>query len=227
MDMKLRPHRATILVIFGVNVVVGILYFTGGPEIQQQMKRGALFPEEITTGTDRVGSYTEINSGKEIVFPEAPLSPYATLLTYSWLHAGPRHLVSNMLLLIVFGPVVCRQLGTYRFAILYLVCSIVAGLTHALYDPLSAVGLVGSSGPIMGIVGAYLVFKPHYGALAAVGLFSISLIELSTTDSSVILAYLSAPSHQVSHPAHLGGAFIGAILFYSIRRWCPQQKRRI
>jgi membrane associated rhomboid family serine protease len=84
----------------------------------------------------------------------------ATLATSMFLHANLLHIVGNMLYLFIFGPAVEERLGHLRYFVFYLVAGIVAGLATVAMDPASQVAVIGASGAIAGVLGAYLVLFP-------------------------------------------------------------------
>jgi membrane associated rhomboid family serine protease len=83
------------------------------------------------------------------------------LFTHMFLHAGWLHVLGNMLFLWVFGESVEDILGHGKYLLFYLLCGVVAGLTQTLIDPGSRVPIVGASGAIAGVMGAYLVKFPR------------------------------------------------------------------
>ncbi len=89
---------------------------------------------------------------------EAGMLPVpATLITYQFLHGNLLHLVTNMAALALFGSRVERAIGPVALVGLYVVCGIAAAMTHALVDPASALPLIGASGAISGLVGAFMI----------------------------------------------------------------------
>jgi membrane associated rhomboid family serine protease len=82
------------------------------------------------------------------------------LFTSMFLHGGALHLMSNMLFLWVFADNVEDELGRIKFLGFYLLCGLVAGLAHALCKPFSHIPVVGASGAISGVLGAYLMLHP-------------------------------------------------------------------
>ncbi|WP_017541386.1 rhomboid family intramembrane serine protease [Nocardiopsis halophila] len=86
-------------------------------------------------------------------------APWLTVLTSMFLHGDALHLLSNMVYLFVFGPVVEDRLGRVRYSGLYLASGAVATLAYALTDTASQIPLVGASGAISGVLGAYLVVQ--------------------------------------------------------------------
>jgi membrane associated rhomboid family serine protease len=90
----------------------------------------------------------------------ALLPAWASLITSMFLHGGFMHIAGNMLFLWVFGDNVEDSMGHRRFVVFYLVCGVAAGLAHAMANPASELPMVGASGAISGILGAYFVLHP-------------------------------------------------------------------
>ena len=89
-----------------------------------------------------------------------PVDTYWPLLTHQFLHGGWLHIIANIWTLWIFGHNVEDRMGPVRFAIFYLTCGVLAGLTHLVTNPNSTVPSVGASGAIAGVLGAYLLFFP-------------------------------------------------------------------
>ncbi|RYE36106.1 MAG: rhomboid family intramembrane serine protease [Hyphomicrobiales bacterium] len=89
------------------------------------------------------------------------LPDWATLVTYAFLHADWLHVLSNMLFLWVFGDNIEDAMGHLRFLVFYLACAVIAALAHLLFN-LNANGpLIGASGAVAGVMGAYILLFPH------------------------------------------------------------------
>ena len=86
--------------------------------------------------------------------------PWATVLTSVFLHGGWFHLIGNMLFLWIFGNNIEDKLGRGRYLLLYFCCGIVAALSQAFSSPTSHIPMVGASGAIAGVLGAYLLLYP-------------------------------------------------------------------
>lgn len=86
---------------------------------------------------------------------------WMTLLTSAFLHTGFWHLFGNMLYLWIFGDNVEDSMGHGRFGAFYALCAVVAGLTQVVADPASNVPVIGASGAISGVLGAYLMLHPR------------------------------------------------------------------
>ncbi|HLW69649.1 MAG TPA: rhomboid family intramembrane serine protease [Candidatus Binataceae bacterium] len=85
----------------------------------------------------------------------------ATLVTSQFLHAGPLHLAGNMLYLLIFGPAVEARMGHRRFLGFYPIAGVAAGLATVAMAPSSPVAVVGASGAIAGVLGAYFSLFPR------------------------------------------------------------------
>ncbi len=94
--------------------------------------------------------------------PELRIVPPAvTLITAMFMHGGLMHIAGNMLYLWVFGNNIEDVCGHIRFLIFYLLCGLVAAFAQALPDPASQIPMIGASGAISGVLGAYLVLFPR------------------------------------------------------------------
>jgi membrane associated rhomboid family serine protease len=95
-----------------------------------------------------------------------PKSHWITVITSMWLHAGLLHLGANMLFLWVFGNNIEDALGKFRFIVFYFVCGAAALLCQVFAAPGSTYLLMGSSGAIAGILGAYYTLYPRANVLS-------------------------------------------------------------
>jgi membrane associated rhomboid family serine protease len=84
-----------------------------------------------------------------------------SLVTSMFLHGGWMHLIGNMWFLWVFGDNIEEILGRGKYLLFYLACGVVAAMTHVFLNPLSRVPMVGASGAIAGVMGAYVVKFPR------------------------------------------------------------------
>jgi membrane associated rhomboid family serine protease len=166
-----------------------------------------------------------------VVFGEATLPrelaqiPAAlSLVTSMFLHGGFMHLAGNMLFLWVLGDNVEDALGHKRFAAFYLLAGIAAALTHALTDPSSRVPMIGASGAISGVIGAYLVLHPKARIKVLISYFLVWLPAYVVLGGWIGLQFLSAAMDTggtgggVAWWAHIGGFFAGVLLIFPMRR---------
>jgi len=110
----------------------------------------------------------------DLLYQGAPIwypGVYVPFLTSMFLHGGWWHLGGNMLYLYVFGDNVEDVLGHVRFLLFYLVCGVGASLAHFLVYPSSMVPVVGASGAIAGVLGAYILIFPRARVLTLVPIF--------------------------------------------------------
>ncbi|MEK6748681.1 MAG: rhomboid family intramembrane serine protease [Pseudomonadota bacterium] len=179
-----------------------------------------------------------------VIFEHTGLSPavaavpeWLTPFTSMFLHGGWGHLLGNMLYLWIFGNNVEDALGHVRFFFFYFICGVGAVFAHAMLDTYSLIPLIGASGAISGILGAYLLLFPHARVLVAVPLgFAIRTLHLPTRAILVlwfalqVLNSLFAPEGQagVAWTAHVGGFLLGLVLVIFMRRpgiplWAPRR----
>jgi membrane associated rhomboid family serine protease len=150
-----------------------------------------------------------------------------TILSSMFLHGGFLHLAGNLLYLWIFGNNVEDSMGAGRFAVFYLLCGTAAALAQAFAAPLSDAPMVGASGAIGGVLGAYLVLHPR--ANVRVFVWILILIRLINVPAAIVLgvwfagqvlsaATVPAGEGGVAVWAHLGGFAAGAILIPFFRR---------
>ena len=96
---------------------------------------------------------------------------YWPFLTSIFLHGSWLHLIGNLWVLWIFGDNVEDRMGPLRFLLFYLLCGIVAGVTHAIFSPHSTVPTVGASGAIAGVLGAYFLLYPRARVIVLVPVF--------------------------------------------------------
>jgi len=149
-----------------------------------------------------------------------------SLFTAMFLHGGWLHLGGNMLYLWVFGGAAENQLGKIRFLFLYLICGAAGTLIHAFVYPASNVPVLGASGAISGLLGAFLILYPRAKIVTAIPIFFI--IELAALPAMFVIGMwfliqlaqgigsLGAPA-DVAWWAHLGGFALGLLAVLPLR----------
>lgn len=98
-----------------------------------------------------------------------------TLVTSMFLHGGWLHLGGNMLYLWIFGDNIEDAMGHIRFILFYLACGIAGALAHSLSDPASVTPMVGASGAIAGVLGAYLILYSRHRVVTLLGYWLVPL----------------------------------------------------
>jgi membrane associated rhomboid family serine protease len=144
------------------------------------------------------------------------------LITSMFLHGSWMHLLGNMWFLWLFGNNVEDSMGRPRFVVFYLVCGLAAAFAQILANPASSIPMVGASGAISGVMGAYLVLYPRVRVFAMVplGFFLTSvavpawmmLVYWAVIQLVSGLTTIGAEGGGVAFWAHLGGFVAGAVL---------------
>lgn len=164
------------------------------------------------------------------VYPQLALPFGVTVFSSMFLHGGIMHLAGNMLYLWIFGNNIEDYLGRIKFIIFYLVSGIVAVAVYTVTEPNSEIPLVGASGAIAGILGAYLVLYPRarIHTILILGFFiqSVRLPAMILLGFWFILQVVSGLPALVSGPqgggvawfAHIGGFAFGFLYFKLTRK---------
>ena len=135
-----------------------------------------------------------------------------TLFTSMFVHAGWLHVLGNMLYLYIFGDNVEDRLGHIRYVVFYLLCGAAAGATHALTAVHSGVPVVGASGAIAGVSGAYFLFFPTSRVVTLVPIFLfVQIIEIP----AVFFLFMWFVWQVVSGVATLGAASRGGVAVWA------------
>ncbi len=146
---------------------------------------------------------------------------WSTLLTSMFMHGGWLHLGLNMLFLWIFGDNVEDSMGHLRYAVFYLVCGIAAAMTQALIHPDSTIPMVGASGAISGVLGAYLLLHPY--ATVRVLIIIVVFVTIVHVPAVFVLglwfltqlmsaAFSPAGGPGIAFWAHVGGFVAGMAL---------------
>jgi membrane associated rhomboid family serine protease len=149
------------------------------------------------------------------------------MLTCMFIHGSLMHFIGNMLFLWVFGDNIEATFGHVKYLLFYIVAGVLATLSHYAIDPSSQTPLVGASGAISGVMGAYLLLYPRNRIRTLLIYILITVIELRAVWLLVIWFALQAVqgvlsigvSHDVSTAffAHIGGFVVGAIVGLAVR----------
>lgn len=147
------------LAIIALNVLAWVLVQGGGraEAVAASVCQLGLIPGELL-GTVAPGTSVPLGPGMSCVL-QTP--HYAAVLTSMFMHGGWLHLLGNMWFLWVFGNNIEDSMGHSRFIIFYLLCGIAAAAAQVLTDQHGMVPMVGASGAISGVMGAYLVLYPR------------------------------------------------------------------
>ena len=153
---------------------------------------------------------------------DSPLPTWTTIFSSMFIHGGLLHFAGNMMFLWVFGDNIEDRLGHVKYLLFYLLAGVAATLSQLAIDPHSQVPLVGASGAISGVMGAYLLLYPYNRVKALVVFFFITVVQLPAMYFlgfwfllQVIngLGVLGISSQvNVAFFAHIGGFLAGAVL---------------
>ncbi|MEE9321102.1 MAG: rhomboid family intramembrane serine protease [Granulosicoccus sp.] len=166
-----------------------------------------------------------------VLFGDASLPPEymwvpatATVFSSMFLHGGWMHLISNMLYLWVFGNNIEAAMGHIKYLLFYLLCGVAAVFAQALPDVASEVPMIGASGAISGVLGAYILLYPQARVLVVIPIFFIiqtvripALFVLGIWFAmQLVNTFMSAGADGgVAFGAHIGG-FLAGMLFVSL-----------
>lgn len=210
------PTRKIPIVTIIFIILNGLVYYYQLFIITDSMRfiyAFGLVPLEITQGTD--------------LFPYGPTPIYLTIFTSMFMHGSFVHLFGNMLYLWIFGNNIEDYLGKFGFIFFYFLCGIFAALIQILISPYSKIPMIGASGAVAGILGAYFILFPRarittlifFGffirlikmpALFVLGLWIIFQLFYGFSNLS-----LQGANSGVAWFAHIGG-FIGGIILIKL-----------
>ena len=146
----------------------------------------------------------------------ASITPTATIFTSMFMHGGVMHLAGNMLYLWVFGDNIEDTMGHMRFVVFYLLCGVVAAMTQAAIDLDSEIPMIGASGAVSGVLGAYIMRYPGVKVLVLIPVFLVKLPALLVLGlwfgSQLFSSFSAGTSGGVAFAAHVGGFIAGLIL---------------
>ena len=209
----LNPSRSTPVVTILIIVACSLIftYEVLLPPNYREIfiKMFAAIPYEIMNGLD--------------IPPPDPLTPYGNLFSYQYLHGGLLHIFGNMLFLWVFGDNVEDRFGKVRYFLFYTFCGIVAALIQSIVSPDSTIPLIGASGAISGVLGAYAVLFPRAQIVTLIFIFFfvdvIVLPALLWIGIWFLIQFVSAlisinhlSMGGVAWFAHIGGFLTGVLL---------------
>ena len=151
------------------------------------------------------------------------IDPYLTLITSMFMHGGFMHLIGNMLYMWIFADNIEDDLGKTKFIIFYLAAGAAAALTQVYLNVNSTVPMVGASGAISGVLGAYLIRYPRNKVLVLIplGIFTqlLKIPALFVLGFWFILQFVSSAGSSsegggVAYGAHIGGFVFGAAVMF-------------
>jgi membrane associated rhomboid family serine protease len=227
---------ANVVVLLLTPVSLGMLAGQPGPSAECRQAafydHYAAIPHELVTNQPQrlvptgQATVTQRGAGCLLNRPSYRKMPWLSVLWSMFLHAGWLHLLGNMLFLVVFGNNIEDRLRKLPYLLFYLVCGYAAAYGFALANPSSAAPLIGASGAISGVLGAYLVLWPRAKVWSLVPfLFFIpvripawAVLGLWFVLQWMYSAGLGASgAGEVAYLAHVFGFLTGVVLALAIR----------
>jgi len=238
----IRTPYATFVLI-AINVAVWLLVQGAGSELAlaRSICNFGLIPGELTLSVP-VG--TSFRMGERLLCLTDPGRQTSHIFTSMFLHGGWMHILGNMWFMWIFGNNVEDAMGRFRFVVFYLLTGVGAALTQVFITPASAVPMVGASGAISGVMGAYIVLYPRVRVFMLVPLgfllTSFAWPAWMMLGYWLVLQFVSGltvidkEGGGVAFWAHFGGFAAGAVLIklfarsdylaeHQSRRWEPRR----
>lgn len=185
------------------------------------------FPRLVPTGATGIGPN---GPGCVVAPPTYHKSPPLSVLTAMFLHGSWLHLLGNMLFLLIFGNNIEDRLGHIRYALFYVVCGYAAAYGFAYLNDFSGAPLIGASGAIAGVLGAYLALYPRARVWVLVPFLIFLPLRLPAWivlgfwfALQALYSYGGAVSSAgtVAYAAHVVGFIVGMILAWPLRPGTP------
>lgn len=238
-----NPTRRTPYFTWGLIAINVALFFLWQPLGSAAESQVPGLPPGVTQGV--VFSYChgaipeELTSFEPLPDVDAACdgkSVAASLFTAMFLHGGLLHLGGNMLYLWIFGNNVEDRMGHVRFLLFYLIGGIAATYAHVATEPSSTIPLIGASGAIAAVLGAYIVLWPHARILTAIIFYFITVVQLP---AALVLGFWfvlqffqgaltlgAEAAGGVAWFAHIGGFVFGAGVAWLFYRRPERQRAR-
>lgn len=149
----------------------------------------AVFAIEVTMPADRLAEFiaTWAFVPARLADPAAAPMALVTILSSAFMHAGWLHLGGNMLYLWIFGNNIEDRLGSVRFALFYVACATGAAIGQTLATPGSTTPMVGASGAIAGVLGAYLLLFPRARVVTLIPI--LFWVELAALPAAFVIGF--------------------------------------
>lgn len=190
--------------------------------------QSTLGPEASVRALYGLGMIPAVLFGDAQLPSEVAMIPaHLTVLTSMFMHGGWMHLIGNMLYLWVFGNNVEDSMGPRRFVAFYLLCGIGAAMAQAWSEPAAQIPMVGASGAVSGVLGAYLLLYPHARVhlVLPLGFYlhTFHMPAVIVIGVWIVIQLLSSAAAQPGEGgtawfAHIGGFFIGMALILAFKR---------
>jgi membrane associated rhomboid family serine protease len=229
-DNPTRRFPVVTIVLIAINVYVYFLvqrpYDERSNEVRfnysyaaipcEVVDREPLSEEEITRTLDFGDTEACVrDDGTPAVFPDKNV--YLSLLYSMFLHGSILHIAGNMLFLWIFGNNIEDRTGIPAYIGFYLAAGVVASAAHILVQPNSTIPVVGASGAVAGVMGAYLVLFPNVRIRSLLFFFVVDVRAKWLLGIWFVSQFFTNPSAGVAWVAHVGGFVFGALVALMLR----------
>jgi membrane associated rhomboid family serine protease len=218
-------RRAVVTFVFVLaNVIVWAVVqgFGTNPTLTGSICSFGLIPGELL---GNVHGGTRVSLGKAMFYTISATPHWSTLLTHMFMHGSWFHLIGNLWFLWVFGDNVEDVMGRIKFAVFYILCGLAAAGAQMYSNPSSTIPMVGASGAISGVMGAYAILYPRVGVHVLV--FLVFFIQRMVFPAWLMLGYwfllqfvsavpyfAGSSSGGIAFWAHIGGFLAGVLLVF-------------
>lgn len=205
------PLRDTITYHGAIIATIGLIAFNG-----------LVFFYQASLGAEALPALFFNLGFVPAAFFENPVGESITIFTSMFMHGSFSHLLGNMWFIWVFAPAVEGRLGFSRFMLLYLLSGVAAAMTQGFFLPESTIPMVGASGAVSGVLGAYLVLFPRARILTIIMPFIFFFFWLPAPIylgywALIQFVYALSGLPGVAWWAHIGGFVLGLVLILFMR----------
>lgn len=241
-DNRDRQRTPYINYLFiGINILVFIFFQGMGGNLNFTFAY-ATVPAEILTGNDIVSDskvFRDALTGERVTMPglqPTNIPVYLTLITSMFMHGGWAHLLGNMLFLMVFGDNIEDAMGHRRYFYFYLLCGVLAGLSHVFTSAFTSQSIyipsLGASGAVSGVMGGYMMLFPTRAVHMWVFFFITSVPAFLAVGIWFLFQVINGmgmlggeeSAGGVAYAAHIGGFIAGFLL---IRLFARRRRVRL
>jgi len=232
-----RTFPYVTIALLAINVLVFLYQFTLGElESFQFVYKFGVVPAELTGLPELTKVPVQLDQRIMLLELASPIPTWATIFTSMFMHGGFLHIIGNMVFLWVFGDNVEDRLGHVRYLVFYLAAGVAAALAQVWVSQDSYTPMVGASGAIAGVLGAYLVLYPSSRVNTLIWFGIVTVIPMPAVVLIGIWAVLQLFSGLgslgpetagggVAYFAHLGGFVVGIAVALLVRLATLTQRR--
>jgi membrane associated rhomboid family serine protease len=223
-----------VLVFFYMLSLGGSLFFSNSCDVTAFVFKFGVIPNELYNGENYTQFRCPVQEGQFVRFQTvditSPIPTWGTTFTSMFVHGGWLHIIGNMLYLWVFGDNIEARFGHLKFLLFYLAAGLAAVWAQVIINTNSEIPMVGASGAVAGVLGAYLVLFPFNRINTVVIFFLLTIVQLPAIFVLGIwfvlqlfsgIGSLGVLEGGVAYWAHIGGFVLGmlvAALYKVVRR---------